>query len=921
MPTTKAVVAVAGNEETGSVAAGRGWKTSDGRGLASRLTTATPGGARTGGAGGISDPAVSAPSPASAGSKSRRTSTAASSAFKSRDATTGPSPDAGPVRRKDVHVRIAEDVAVGDNNTVRTPSATTALRYDETAFEVDERVRSRAKVASLAQIARCLRAQEEGKREQRAGRKLNRWEHKAFMDEFWALYYHFPLEASTRVGDGITVPAPSARDRCPSPLEVEQRKKRIASLSKPRRITRKREEVLLQREAEQAQAKQQAMERKKREKYRKEMMMGGIETLASPLLPFAAAGDAKKGKGVEGRGSGARNGVGRKRAASHNPRRSVSAAAGGRLCDDADKDWEQLIVMAAELPFSPPESLRKNRFERHMDIKSAGLRAFRHLRRITVSMPPAVGGAGALDLSFYDCGHQAAAAILGSPTKEVGGVGEADPKETGAVFKMQRCDACVRHRRRVVKADARGGVQPRPSSAFPARRLPSTVKPKGSVDDLDKEHVSASDLDLAKPSFYSFADLMAKAPKILKARFSEVVGILKKPNFQRSDDDINLVHTCLRHLPAFRKINSDFIFTQICNRATIQEYSRGAVVFNQGDPGEAWHIILMGRVNVMVSKGFDFSKKYVIAVLGCGDAFGSQALINDGPRTATVVCETNCCMLRLGKMDYKNLLGFMHMIEQKEIMHFLRHKVPLFQFFETAALRNVTDRLSIRSYAPNSVIIHEGELRDHIFIVKSGLCAVYRKIAPLEKGSKKPRDSQLFLGNLTRGAHFNEGVVTDPHCYAGCPFTVVAVDEVECGTVSAIGEWVNMKLNLQPSQFAAMSQVELVRSKAMESRKRKFRKYQAHVLVQLAKERTRDPGAGMDQPPAAPPRRMPGGSVVGNAAAAAEADIAWPPTSVPVRLPPPPPIPMPRGMGGGVPRGSSTAKSLDGDGARIVAGE
>jgi CRP-like cAMP-binding protein len=70
--------------------------------------------------------------------------------------------------------------------------------------------------------------------------------------------------------------------------------------------------------------------------------------------------------------------------------------------------------------------------------------------------------------------------------------------------------------------------------------------------------------------------------------------------------------------------------------ATRRRYKRGEVVFHEGDPGDTFHHIAKGRVAVRVTTAA--GDVATIAVLGLGEGFGEQALLDPSQRrTASVV--------------------------------------------------------------------------------------------------------------------------------------------------------------------------------------------------------------------------------------------------------------------------------------------
>lgn len=71
----------------------------------------------------------------------------------------------------------------------------------------------------------------------------------------------------------------------------------------------------------------------------------------------------------------------------------------------------------------------------------------------------------------------------------------------------------------------------------------------------------------------------------------------------------------------------------------------GAVIFNQGDPGDEFYVIDSGRVAVAVEGA-------AVADLGPGEGFGEIALLRDMPRTATVTALTDVVLYALEREHF-----------------------------------------------------------------------------------------------------------------------------------------------------------------------------------------------------------------------------------------------------------------------------
>ncbi|TBR18783.1 cyclic nucleotide-binding domain-containing protein [bacterium] len=93
---------------------------------------------------------------------------------------------------------------------------------------------------------------------------------------------------------------------------------------------------------------------------------------------------------------------------------------------------------------------------------------------------------------------------------------------------------------------------------------------------------------------------------------------------------------------------------QIVPYIMLWRYKAGETVFRQGEPGDAFYIVLDGAVSVRLKHLVFFSK--AVAKLGPGDFFGEMALLANDPRSASVVCEAPTRLFVLLSADFTFML-------------------------------------------------------------------------------------------------------------------------------------------------------------------------------------------------------------------------------------------------------------------------
>jgi CRP/FNR family cyclic AMP-dependent transcriptional regulator len=109
----------------------------------------------------------------------------------------------------------------------------------------------------------------------------------------------------------------------------------------------------------------------------------------------------------------------------------------------------------------------------------------------------------------------------------------------------------------------------------------------------------------------------------------------------------------LRCLPLFSGLQPAAL-EPIARLSLLRRVPRGAVVVMAGDRTDFVYIILSGSLKVLVND--EEGREVILSILGPGELFGEMGVIDDTPRSASVVAATSAELVVITKSDFKRVM-------------------------------------------------------------------------------------------------------------------------------------------------------------------------------------------------------------------------------------------------------------------------
>lgn len=204
----------------------------------------------------------------------------------------------------------------------------------------------------------------------------------------------------------------------------------------------------------------------------------------------------------------------------------------------------------------------------------------------------------------------------------------------------------------------------------------------------------------------------------------------------------------LRNIPLFADLDEAEL-AYLSSRAVTRHYPRNTIFMTEGDYSDSLYCILSGRVKVFLND--DEGKEVTLNVQGPGEYFGELALLDSGPRSASVLALEKCRLSVISKADFEDFLDRHPDAQRKIMLGMVKRLRALTENVRTLALLDVYGRVArvlLQLARPvGDVLVIQDELRQQDIANRVGSSRemVSRVLKDLREGGYIEIDAQRHI--------------------------------------------------------------------------------------------------------------------------------------------------------------------------------
>lgn len=197
----------------------------------------------------------------------------------------------------------------------------------------------------------------------------------------------------------------------------------------------------------------------------------------------------------------------------------------------------------------------------------------------------------------------------------------------------------------------------------------------------------------------------------------------------------------LKRVPLFSGL-TDSQIERLAAGSVRRNFPRGRTIVAEGEPSQSLYVLLSGRAKVQRSD--TEGKEVILSVLGSGECFGEMSLIDDAPRSASVITLESSDFISIAKDSFKSVLVTSPEISLRIMKGLVKRLREADKKIETLALLDVYGRVA-------RVLLDFSEPVGNDRIVKNKL--------PRQEIAKMIGASREMVSRVMKGLE-NEGYIT-----------------------------------------------------------------------------------------------------------------------------------------------------------------
>ena len=240
----------------------------------------------------------------------------------------------------------------------------------------------------------------------------------------------------------------------------------------------------------------------------------------------------------------------------------------------------------------------------------------------------------------------------------------------------------------------------------------------------------------------------------LLGRLDSLISILVTPPKERSESEVLQVAVYMKAIPFFTELVADLdkdALMQCCQVMAAEYCTEGQFVFNAGDFGHTFYVVISGSVTVLKPEGKqDGSLIYTeLARLKAGDSFGELALISSEQRAGSAVCRENTVLGVLNKSDYLRILGKAQTAKLAKKVDLLQSN-PVFSRWTKYSLQKFSYFFHENAYRRKQTVHRAGAEVSEVFLVQSGEFQLTKRIqVPVRKAIGQVKNQAACQAEVT----------------------------------------------------------------------------------------------------------------------------------------------------------------------------